>query len=151
MAAKGKFCRHCGKKVNPKAEICPKCGVRLKRPPKARAVKRAVAKTTAAPKTTSKRRKLSGPKNAALAAILSLILPGLGQIYNGQIGRGITFIIIIVILGAIPFILTIFFGFLIIFLFWLIFPIIWIISFAFWMYNIYDAYKTANKINTGEM
>lgn len=33
-------------------------------------------------------------KNAVLATILSLIIPGLGQFYTGQIGKGIMFLII---------------------------------------------------------
>lgn len=36
-------------------------------------------------------------KNAALATILSLCFPGLGQFYVGQIGKGIMFIIIQVV------------------------------------------------------
>ena len=35
-----------------------------------------------------------------LAAILSLIVAGLGQIYNGQIGKGVIFIVIQIINGA---------------------------------------------------
>ncbi len=33
-------------------------------------------------------------RNPILAAILSVIVAGLGQIYNGQIGKGIVFIIL---------------------------------------------------------
>ncbi len=33
-------------------------------------------------------------RNPLLAAILSVIVVGLGQIYNGQIGKGIVFIIL---------------------------------------------------------
>ncbi len=33
-------------------------------------------------------------KNATLATILSLCIPGLGQFYVGQIGKGIMFLII---------------------------------------------------------
>jgi TM2 domain-containing membrane protein YozV len=33
-------------------------------------------------------------RNPLLAAILSVIVAGLGQIYNGQIGKGIVFIIL---------------------------------------------------------
>ena len=59
---------------------------------------------------------------------------GLGQIYNGQIGKGIMFIIIGVILVLTMFILI---GF-------ILYPL-------FWIYNIYDAYNTAKKINAGEI
>ena len=33
-------------------------------------------------------------RNPILAAILSIIVAGLGQIYNGQIGKGVIFIIL---------------------------------------------------------
>ena len=33
-------------------------------------------------------------RNPILAAVLSVIVAGLGQIYNGQIGKGIVFIIL---------------------------------------------------------
>lgn len=59
-------------------------------------------------------------KSSSLAALLSFIMPGLGQIYNGQIGKGL----LIFITG------------------WLILP---------WIYGIYDAYQTAEKINSGEI
>ena len=39
-------------------------------------------------------------RNPVLAAILSLIVAGLGQIYNGQIGKGVIFIVIQLINGA---------------------------------------------------
>lgn len=69
-------------------------------------------------------------KSAGLAAVLSLILPGLGQIYNGQILKGIILIIIDAINGALMFVLI---GF-----------ITWPITV---LYAVYDAYKTADRIN----
>ncbi len=39
-------------------------------------------------------------RNPVLAAILSLIVAGLGQIYNGQIGKGVIFIVIQLVNGA---------------------------------------------------
>jgi TM2 domain-containing membrane protein YozV len=39
-------------------------------------------------------------RSPILAAILSLIVAGLGQIYNGQIGKGVIFIVIQLINGA---------------------------------------------------
>jgi TM2 domain-containing membrane protein YozV len=103
------YCPHCGAQVDPMAEICPKCGVRIKQPPP-----------------------LVESKSPILAAVLSVVFPGLGQIYNGQIGKGIAFLI----LGAV-----------------LVFSIAALIGFVlypiFWIYNIYDAYTVARKINAG--
>jgi TM2 domain-containing membrane protein YozV len=44
-------------------------------------------------------------RSPILAAILSLIVAGLGQIYNGQIGKGVIFIVIQLINGALTSIL----------------------------------------------
>jgi len=70
------------------------------------------------------------PKNPALAAILSFLISGLGQIYNGEIGKGIV-IIIVQVINA--FLTVLIIGF--------------VTGFAVWIWSIYDAYKTAEKIN----
>ena len=68
-------------------------------------------------------------KNSGLAAVLSFFVPGLGQIYNGQIGTGLLF----------------FFGTAIGFLF-LVVP-----GIVLWIYGIYHAYKNAEAINRKEV
>jgi len=55
-------------------------------------------------------------KNPGVAVLLSIIIPGGGQFYNGHVGKGI----------------------LILFTFWLVIP---------WIYGIFDAYSSANRIN----
>ncbi len=69
-------------------------------------------------------------KNPGLAAILSFFYMGLGQIYNGQIAKGVFFIILYSISALLIIILV---GI-------VTTPILWI-------YGIYDAYKSAEKIN----
>jgi TM2 domain-containing membrane protein YozV/ribosomal protein S27AE len=113
---KTKFCVNCGAKIDAKAEICPKCGVRVAPPP-------------APPREGYVERKSSG-----IAAVLSFLFVGLGQIYNGEIGKGILFIIIGVVCLLLVIVLI---GF-------ILYPL-------FWIYNIYDAYNTAKKINAGLM
>ena len=44
-------------------------------------------------------------RNPILTAVLSLIIAGLGQIYNGQIGKGVIFIILQLINGALTVVL----------------------------------------------
>ncbi|MEW6771832.1 MAG: hypothetical protein AB1330_10665 [Bacillota bacterium] len=73
-------------------------------------------------------------KNPGLAAVLSFFFAGLGQIYNGQIGKGIGLIIAELISGLLC---TVIVGFLLL-------PVVWI-------YAIYNAYKTAEKINAGQL
>jgi TM2 domain-containing membrane protein YozV len=109
MAKETKFCSNCGAEIDKDAEICPKCGVRVKID------------------TIEK-------KSAGIAAVLSFIIPGAGQVYNGQLGKGILFFIVGIILA-----LTI-----LIFIGVILYPL-------FWIYNIYDAYNIANKINAGKI
>ena len=73
-------------------------------------------------------------KNPGLAAILSFFWTGLGQIYNGQVGKGFG----LMALDIVNFIL-IFLG------------IGLITGLATRIYSIADAYKTAKRINQGEM
>jgi TM2 domain-containing membrane protein YozV len=69
-------------------------------------------------------------KNPGVAAVLSFLFTGLGQIYNGQIAKGIAFVIV----GFLNWLLLfVFIGFITL-------PI-------FWIYNIYDAYKRAEMMN----
>jgi len=60
---------------------------------------------------------------------------GLGQIYNGEIGKGIAFIALGVVIVI------------------LFFPILIGIPFylILWVYNIFDAFNTAKGINAGQV
>lgn len=101
------FCPHCGEKIDKDAEICPKCGVRIKAPP-------------ASPLR----------KDAILAGILSFLIIGLGQLYNGEPKKCILFFII----GIIAYLsISLWIGYLLL-------PL-------FWIYNVFDAYDTAKEMN----
>jgi TM2 domain-containing membrane protein YozV len=69
-------------------------------------------------------------KNPGLAAVLSFFWMGLGQIYNGQIAKGIAFMVFYGISWLLCFVLI---G-------WITTPILFI-------YGVYDAYKSAEKVN----
>lgn len=69
-------------------------------------------------------------KNPGLAAVLSFFVVGLGQIYNGQVGKGIALFIAAGVSGLLC---TIIIGFILL-------PVVWI-------YGVYDAYKTADRLN----
>lgn len=79
------------------------------------------------------------PRNPILAFLFSLFFYGFGQVYNGQIKKGIIFLLIELTL---PFI----FGFTRLGVFFIGFISILIIGFAFRIYVIYDATKTAKKL-----
>lgn len=70
------YCKICQKELHEKAEICPDCGVRNTR---------------------------SIERIPELSVMLSLIIPGLGQSYNGQKLKALTFLYI----GAFIFITTV--------------------------------------------
>jgi TM2 domain-containing membrane protein YozV/RNA polymerase subunit RPABC4/transcription elongation factor Spt4 len=114
-ATKTKYCANCGNKIDKKAEICPECGVRQ-------------------PGATTYQQPIYQQKNPGIAAVLSALWVGFGQIYNGEIAKGIVlmglyFISVLLIFVFIGIVTT---------------PILWI-------FGIYDAYNTANKINAGEV
>jgi TM2 domain-containing membrane protein YozV len=69
-------------------------------------------------------------KSAGLATVLSLIFPGLGQLYNGRFGKGIGLIVLSVISIALFLVII---GF--------------VIYFLIWIYGMIDAYNGANRIN----
>lgn len=66
-------------------------------------------------------------KNPGIAALLSFFYTGLGQIYNGQIGKGVIFAIIQAVNIALMFVLI---GF-------ITYPVLWI-------WGMIDAYRVAN-------
>lgn len=111
------FCRNCGETIDERAEICPNCGVRQQPPP--RSTGEAIDDVLAG-------------GNPFVAAVLSALFPGLGQIYNRQLEKGLAVIVVSVLtlLSAVIFV-----GF-------VLFPIVWI-------YAIYDAYTVAEKRSAG--
>jgi len=70
------------------------------------------------------------PKSPGIAAIASFLFAGLGQIYNGEFIKGFLFMIVQVINLLLMFLVI---GF-------ITYPIVWAIG-------IYDAYRSAEKIN----
>jgi TM2 domain-containing membrane protein YozV len=69
-------------------------------------------------------------KNPTTATILSFFIMGLGQIYNGQIGKGIMFIVLYAISWLLMFVIV---GF-------ITTPILWI-------WGMVDASRSAKRIN----
>jgi tetratricopeptide (TPR) repeat protein len=68
-------------------------------------------------------------KNPGIAALCSFFIPGLGQLYNGEVGKGVV-ILFGTIIGALFFLIP---GILV------------------WVFGIYDAHKTAKKMNSGDI
>ena len=86
-------------------------------------------------------------KSAGLAAILSFLFTGLGQVYLGKITRGICFIIVGIAISSVMFAIML--------------PLAMagsggafipmvaaaIVSAVIWIYNVFDAYTLANEYN----
>jgi TM2 domain-containing membrane protein YozV len=94
------FCHNCGAEIDINAEICPKCGVRQR---------------VSAPIAARE-------KSPIIAAILSFLLAGVGEMYAGKMRRGIVILLAGVILAAIS---------------------MGVGYFLIWLLSIYDAYKLA--------
>ncbi|WP_422190996.1 zinc ribbon domain-containing protein [Methanoregula sp.] len=110
------ICPHCGKESNEDApRFCSGCGARMD------------GKTPAGyPGYSAPVRE---QKNRLIAGACSSVLPGLGQVYNGETAKG--FAIFILTLAGLALLL--------------------IPGLIAWLYGIYNAYTTAGKMNTGEI
>jgi TM2 domain-containing membrane protein YozV len=103
------FCHLCGSELpSGDLETCPHCGMRLSEPPK---------------------EPIRAEKNPLIAALCSFIIPGLGQIYNGDARKAIA-----LLFGTVAGLL------------FLVIP-----GLIVWIYGIYDAHKTAGRMNSGEI
>ena len=115
-----KYCPNCGKALaNETSNFCDNCGAKINNvnPPQQKEIVQPVAQP------------VTEEKSPVLAAVCSFFIPGLGQVYDGQMARGF----------------AIFFGTLI-GLFLLILP-----GMLVWLFGIYDAYSTAKKMNNKEI
>ncbi len=120
------FCPKCGKDSALGAKFCESCGTSMPSD-----------QTNQAPPAYGPQpygQPMYAPlplKNAGIAAVLAFLWAGLGHIYLGQIGKGIMYMVLYIVLWVIG-IFT---------LFGLILP------FIFWIWQLYDAYKKANEYN----
>lgn len=96
------------------ADICRGCGARIVTTPQSKAQE----------------------KNPRIAAVASVVLPGLGQIYDGETRKGIPLIIV-----------AVFFLYVIITNRTILSEIADFLYIVFVLYSAYDAYSTANEIN----
>jgi len=106
------FCRDCGAVIDARAEICPECGVRQRDPPQS--------------SVDSALDDLFDGGNPFVAAVLSAIFPGLGQLYNRELERGLAFAVGFIVASVS---VLVFVGFL--------------LAPAVWLYAVYDAYTRA--------
>lgn len=114
MTEETKFCHNCGEEIDIKATTCPKCGVLQQ----------------------DKTMRNGELKNPGLAAVLSFLIVGVGQFYNGQFGKGIIFMVVQIV------------NFVVMFAKLFLWAPVYIAVFA---YCVYDAYHQVQLINSGEV
>ncbi len=113
------FCSKCGTRAEAGASTCQSCGAALGQlnGPAAAIVQPQIVVVKSA-------------KSGGLAAVLSFLWCGLGQIYNGQIGKGIVFMFVYFIS------------------FLMIFVVIGLITTPIlWIWGMVDAHNTAERLN----
>ncbi len=85
---------------------------------------------------------IANRKSPLLAAILSAVICGLGQVYNGRVLRGIILFALMCILGGIG-------GFFGAFTFGLGMVPFAIVAGALWIFGVVDAFLGSRRINRG--
>lgn len=116
------FCHQCGAEVSEGSKFCESCGAQVNQDFEYKYEEKQSGQTTQY--ATSENQ-----KNAGLAAIASFLWSGMGQVYNGNLLKGFAFLIGVLIGSMI-----------------MVIP-----GIIIWIFGIYDAYKTANQMNSGEI
>jgi TM2 domain-containing membrane protein YozV/RNA polymerase subunit RPABC4/transcription elongation factor Spt4 len=112
-----KFCSNCGFEMPKASKFCPECGTTVERVPP-------VMNTTTIVVPSN--------KSSGLAALLSFLIIGLGQVYLGLTKKGIILFLLAIISGVLMMVL-----------------IGWITWLLVWGYAIYDAYNSCEKMKKG--
>lgn len=113
-----KFCANCGFEMPKTTKFCPECG----------------NSTEGIPQVVNNVNNsvVNSDKSPGLAAILSFLIVGLGQIYLGLTKKGIILFVGAIISGVLMLVL-----------------IGWITWLIVWGYAIYDAYNSGEKMRNG--
>jgi TM2 domain-containing membrane protein YozV len=121
------FCSACGRTMEAGQQFCQGCGSKNTSNQSASAVGLVATGVAAAQQVI-----VVAGKNPGVAAVLSFFWAGLGQIYNGEISKGILLLVLYFISA------------------WLMFVVIGFITTPIlWIFGMVDAYRTAEKINAG--
>ena len=119
-------CSNCGEPADPNGKVCKNCGKPFTLQTESENCQKSeseIEKTQPAGNVVYVKE-----KSTFVAIILSFFFTGAGQVYNGQLKKGLLMMIVLWI-GSI-----------------LILP-----GLVIWVYAMYDAYKEAEKMNKGEI
>ena len=144
------YCPNCGKETAPEAAYCSSCGRPLR-----------------APQTPLYTQPYYSRKEEIIAALLSFLIPGVGQMYVGRITRGIVIFVTPIVVGifvVFPILLGGFFASIpitiptppqqtpiaqssLFFVFPIVILVIGLLWLAFLIWNVFDAYNLARIYN----
>lgn len=110
-----KFCANCGQAVNANQVICTSCGCALK--------------AGGAVQSSGQKTILPSGKSASTATILSCLITGVGQMYLGQVAKGVAILLGGMVVSGVTC------GFAA--------PVIWVVAMI-------DAYKIGKKLEAGQ-
>ncbi|WP_254534603.1 double zinc ribbon domain-containing protein [Halomarina litorea] len=113
------YCRDCGEEIRSAAEICPHCGVRQQPAP------------ASFGSVESDLESLFRRNRGVVAAVASFFFPGLGQLLNREVVKGL-----LVFVGFVAASFSIVFG------------VGLILAPAVFVYGVYDAYRTGKRLET---
>ena len=125
-------CEHCKSQIAPGAMNCSVCGAAVQ--PQQACAQQPYGQAPVQPVAT---------KSSVLALILSCFICGAGQMYCGQIGKGIAMLGAMFVLFIIHFLIFLIF-----------FPLAFltgIVIFIAWILGMIDAFRIAEKINQGKV
>lgn len=130
------YCKMCGERLPADAVTCEKCGHVIEKDFKSQ------------PNATGYMKPL---KSKGIAAVLSIIFMGLGQIYTGKIAKGVVLAIIeaFCLSQEFVFVLALLAGDLTITM-WAAYLGVTIVFIALWVWQVYDAYKLAKNYNESQ-
>lgn len=135
------FCSRCGSQAKEGAQFCDRCGAPLGG---------GFQSYSQGNQYTVSYTHRKDEKEPILAVILSVIIPGVGQIYCGNLGRGIGILVLLSLLSVVSFVPLFFImdpmdfnfaGFM------ALNVIVSILALIIYIWQIYDAYRCAEKYN----
>lgn len=138
------FCSNCGREMPDGARFCPECGWS------------ASGTGSGTGRVDVNTAVMFNKKSEGLALILSLLIPGLGQMYVGRVQRGILMLALVVVMTILDYVglitvMTVADGHtspetaVIVALLALI--VVGIVVVVLWIYAMYDAYRLAKEYN----
>ncbi len=158
------YCPNCGFEVDENARFCPNCGTMLMQEQEEIPAKRVEYLANQPIENFSQSQGMTQPygipleiqkKDPIIALVISFFIPGMGQVYAGKPVRGVVILLLMVFFPLIlvfPFIGLVTPGFMmhsetsITFLV-VVFFIMFIIYMGFFFWNLYDAYRVAERYN----